>query len=47
MHHSRLGVIVIDCKAAELSGAAAFWGGALGKQQNDSFPDGVAAWGEE
>jgi hypothetical protein len=31
MHRSRLGVIVIDCKATELSGAAAFWGGALGK----------------
>lgn len=31
MHRSRLGVIVIDCKAEDLTGAAAFWGGALGK----------------
>ena len=30
MHHSRLGVIVIDCKTQDLSDALAFWKGALG-----------------
>ena len=30
MHRSRLGVIVIDCQAADLGEAARFWGGALG-----------------
>lgn len=30
MHHSRLGVVVIDCKSDELQDALAFWSAALG-----------------
>ncbi len=30
MHRSRLGVVVIDCETDDLSGAEAFWSGALG-----------------
>ena len=29
-HHSRIGVIVIDCQTEDLSGATAFWSAALG-----------------
>lgn len=30
MHHSRLAGFIIDCRTADLPGAAAFWGQALG-----------------
>ena len=30
MHRSRLGAVVIDCKADDLAAASAFWGAALG-----------------
>jgi catechol 2,3-dioxygenase-like lactoylglutathione lyase family enzyme len=30
MHRSRLGGFIIDCQTADLPGAAAFWGAALG-----------------
>jgi len=30
MHHSRLSGFIIDCRTAELTGAASFWGQALG-----------------
>jgi hypothetical protein len=30
MHHSRLAGFIIDCRTADLTGAAAFWGAALG-----------------
>lgn len=44
MHKSRIGVIVIDCKATDLSEAAEFWSQALGydAQLDPEFPDYVA-----
>jgi hypothetical protein len=47
MHHSRLGVIVIDCKADGLADAAAFWGGALGKPVEVDADDKYAIVGAE
>lgn len=39
MHHSRLSVVVIDCKTDDLDAAARFWSRALGRpyqQDNDA-----------
>lgn len=35
MHKSRLGVVVIDCKADALDEASAFWAAALGRPYDD------------
>ena len=35
-HHSRIGVVVIDCETDDLTEAAAFWSAALGR---DAKPD--------
>jgi hypothetical protein len=31
MHRSRLAGFIVDCQSTDLAGAAAFWGGALGR----------------
>ena len=40
MHHSRLSSVIIDCKTADLPGAASFWSQALGRpaQENPANP---------
>jgi len=42
-HKSRLGIIVIDCKADDLKSATAFWSGALGyeAEPDAKFPNYV------
>jgi hypothetical protein len=39
MHHSRLCAILIDCKTADIAGAAHFWGEALGRPVDPKHPD--------
>jgi predicted enzyme related to lactoylglutathione lyase len=36
MHHSRLCAVLIDCRTADLEGAARFWGEALGRPVDPS-----------
>lgn len=40
MHKSRLGGLIIDCKTDDLTGAAEFWGKALGCSVASSVEDG-------
>ena len=38
MHHSRLCVVLIDCKTADVDEAAGFWGKALGRAVDLNHP---------
>src|ERR1700744_4731592 len=38
MHHSRLCAVLIDCRTADVDGAARFWSAALGRPVDPNHP---------